>query len=149
MDNTAKLELTIDLSNKEQTAAFANLFLALAGQTQTFVVAEETSKITKKVDSPKKETPKQEPAKTVETPKQEPAKTVETPAAQAAAEEAPEEKKEAQTQIKIEDVRALLQTKVANHRDTIKEKLTSYGANNVTSLKQEYYQEFSDFLKAL
>lgn len=138
MDNTAKLELTIDLSNKEQTAAFANLFLALAGQTQTFVVAEETSKTTKKVDSPKKETPKQEPAKTVET-----------PAAQAAAEEAPEEKKEAQTQIKIEDVRALLQTKVANHRDTIKEKLTSYGANNVTSLKQEYYQEFSDFLKAL
>ena len=138
MDNTAKLELTIDLSNKEQTAAFANLFLALAGQTQTFVVAEETSKSTKKVDSPKKETPKQEPAKTVET-----------PAAQAAAEEAPEEKKEAQTQIKIEDVRALLQTKVANHRDTIKEKLTSYGANNVTSLKQEYYQEFSDFLKAL
>ena len=138
MDNTAKLELTIDLSNKEQTAAFANLFLALAGQTQTFVVAEETSKTTKKVDSPKKETPKQEPAKTVET-----------PAAQAAAEEAPEEKKEAQMQIKIEDVRALLQTKVANHRDTIKEKLTSYGANNVTSLKQEYYQEFSDFLKAL
>ena len=138
MDNTAKLELTIDLSNKEQTAAFANLFLALAGQTQTLIVAEETSKTTKKVDSPKKETPKQEPAKTVET-----------PAAQAAAEEAPEEKKEAQTQIKIEDVRALLQTKVANHRDTIKEKLTSYGANNVTSLKQEYYQEFSDFLKAL
>ena len=138
MDNTAKLELTIDLSNKEQTAAFANLFLALAGQTQTFVVAEETSKTTKKVDSPKKETPKQEPAKIVET-----------PAAQAAAEEAPEEKKEAQTQIKIEDVRALLQTKVANHRDTIKEKLTSYGANNVTSLKQEYYQEFYDFLKAL
>lgn len=138
MDNTAKLELTIDLSNKEQTAAFANLFLALAGQTQTFVVAEETSKTTKKVDSPKKETPKQEPAKTVET-----------LAAQAAAEEAPEEKKEAQTQIKIEDVRALLQTKVANHRDTIKEKLTSYGANNVTSLKQEYYQEFYDFLKAL
>ena len=138
MDNTAKLELTIDLSNKEQTAAFANLFLALAGQTQTFVVAEETSKTTKKVDSPKKETPKQEQAKTVET-----------PAAQAAAEEAPEEKKEAQTQIKIEDVRALLQTKVANHRDTIKEKLTSYGANNVTSLKQEFYQEFVDFLKAL
>ena len=131
MDNTAKLELTIDLSNKEQTAAFANLFLALAGQTQTFVVAEETSKTTKKVDSPKKETPKQEPAKTVET-----------PAAQAAAEEA-------QTQIKIEDVRALLQTKVANHRDKIKEKLTSYGANNVTSLKQEYYQKFYDFLKAL
>ena len=138
MDNTAKLELTIDLSNKEQTAAFANLFLALAGQTQTLIVAEETSKTTKKVDSPKKETPKQEPAKTVET-----------PAAQAAAEEAPEEKKEAQTQIKIEDVRALLQTKVANHRDTIKEKLTSYGANNVTSLKQEYYQKFYDFLKAL
>ena len=138
MDNTAKLELTIDLSNKEQTAAFANLFLALAGQTQTLIVAEETSKTTKKVDSPKKETPKQEPAKTVET-----------PAAQAAAEEAPEEKKEAQTQIKIEDVRALLQTKVANHRDTIKEKLTSYGANNVTSLKQEFYQEFVDFLKAL
>ena len=138
MDNTAKLELTIDLSNKEQTAAFANLFLALAGQTQTLIVAEETSKTTKKVDSPKKETPKQEQAKTVET-----------PAAQAAAEEAPEEKKEAQTQIKIEDVRALLQTKVANHRDTIKEKLTSYGANNVTSLKQEFYQEFVDFLKAL
>ena len=138
MDNTAKLELTIDLSNKEQTAAFANLFLALAGQTQTLIVAEETSKTTKKVDSPKKETPKQEQAKTVET-----------HAAQAAAEEAPEEKKEAQTQIKIEDVRALLQTKVANHRDTIKEKLTSYGANNVTSLKQEYYQKFYDFLKAL
>lgn len=134
MDNTAKLELTIDLSNKEQTAAFANLFLALAGQTQTSVVAEETSKTTKKVDSPKKETPKQEPAKTVETP------------AAHAAEEAPEKAQEA---IKIEDVRALLSTKVTDHRDSIKEKLTSFGANNVTSLKPEHYSEFVDFLNSL
>lgn len=49
----------------------------------------------------------------------------------------------------IEEVRALLATKVADNRTDIKAKLTEFKANNVTSLKEENYKEFMEFLNSL
>lgn len=49
----------------------------------------------------------------------------------------------------IEEVRALLAQKVADHRQEIKNKLTSLGAPNVTNLDPAKYIEFANFLKAL
>ncbi len=58
-------------------------------------------------------------------------------------------KKAAPAGIKIEDIRTLLAKKVAAHRGDIKTELTRLEANNVTSLAEEKYQEFMDFLNAL
>lgn len=61
-----------------------------------------------------------------------------------------EEPKPTETEsIKIEDVRALLAVKVADNRDAIKAKLSELKAKNVTTLKPEHYQSFSDFLNKL
>lgn len=51
--------------------------------------------------------------------------------------------------IKIEDVRSLVAKKVSAHRTDIKAELTRLEANNVTSLAEEKYQEFMDFLNNL
>lgn len=49
----------------------------------------------------------------------------------------------------IEEVRALLAQKVADHRQEIKNKLTTLGAPNVTNLDPAKYTEFADYLKSL
>ena len=74
------------------------------------------------------------PVAKVETPK--PVAKVETPK--------PEEKG-----IKIEDVRALTAKNVGTFRREIKAKLTELGAPNVTSLDENLYGTFMDFLNNL
>lgn len=49
----------------------------------------------------------------------------------------------------IEDVRAALAEKVNDHRETIKAKLTEFGAPSVTKLDPASYKAMYDFLKAL
>ena len=48
-----------------------------------------------------------------------------------------------------EQVRAILSTKVKNHREAIKEKLTSLGAKNVSTLAKTKYAGFVKYLKKL
>jgi len=52
-------------------------------------------------------------------------------------------------EITVKDIRALLSKKVEDHREEIKEKLTELGAKNVSSLDEENYEEFVDFLNDL
>lgn len=49
----------------------------------------------------------------------------------------------------IVEIRALMSTKIENSRDKIKAKLTSLGAANVTTLEEDCYIEFYNFLKSL
>ena len=51
--------------------------------------------------------------------------------------------------ITLDDIRPLLQKKVANNRDAIKDKLEEFGAKNATSLDENYYVEFHEFLEGL
>lgn len=51
--------------------------------------------------------------------------------------------------IKIEQVRDLLAQKVEKNREKIKAELVKLGAANVTSMKEENYQAFMDFLNSL
>lgn len=63
-----------------------------------------------------------------------------------------EEKKKEQKKdktIKIGDIRSLVSKKVNDHREDIKEKLSEYGAKNVTSLEEENYVDFYNFLNEL
>lgn len=51
--------------------------------------------------------------------------------------------------VSIEDVRAALTAKVNDHRETIRAKLTEFGAKSVTTLDPAKYQEMYDFLNSL
>lgn len=51
--------------------------------------------------------------------------------------------------ISIDEIRGLLSKKVSNFRTEIKSKLTEFGANNVTSLPEEKYSDFYEFLNSL
>ena len=53
------------------------------------------------------------------------------------------------TKIDIMEIRRIMKDLVQEHRDSIKEKLNSFGAKNVSTLKEENYQEFYDYLKSL
>lgn len=50
---------------------------------------------------------------------------------------------------KIADVRTKLSEKVNTHRDAVKAKLSELGAKNVSSMKEEDYPEFMEFLNGL
>lgn len=51
--------------------------------------------------------------------------------------------------ITLDLIRPLLQSKVQLNRDAIKEKLSELGASNATSLGEEHYPEFYQFLSDL
>lgn len=81
------------------------------------------------------------PAPAKKTVKTEPPAQVEKPA---------ETKPESETKVSIEQVRALVQTKAKNgHREAIKEILTEMGADNVSSLPADSYNEFFNRVNAL
>lgn len=61
--------------------------------------------------------------------------------------EAPEPAEE--TTITVKDLRALISKKVEEHRKEIKAKLEELGANNVSSLEEDDYEEFMEFLNDL
>jgi hypothetical protein len=69
---------------------------------------------------------------------------VEEPEADMQEEEAPTEEK-----INIATLRALTAEKAATHRAEIKEKLAELGAANVTSIPEESYNEYHDFITSL
>ena len=71
-------------------------------------------------------------------------------AAEAKAEPKPSKKEQtAEKAISIEDVRGALTAKVNDHRETIRAKLTEFGAKSVTTLDSSKYQEMYDFLNSL
>ena len=51
--------------------------------------------------------------------------------------------------ITLDHIRNTLQKKVANHRDAIKDKLVELGAKNATSLPEEHYVSFKNYLDSL
>ena len=73
-------------------------------------------------------------------------------AAEAEAEPGPQPSKKGpatEKAVSIEDVRAALTAKVNDHRETIRAKLTEFGAKSVTTLDPAKYQEMYDFLNSL
>jgi hypothetical protein len=60
-----------------------------------------------------------------------------------------EEEAPAEEKINIATLRALTAEKAATHRAEIKEKLAELGAANVTSIPEESYNEYHDFITSL
>lgn len=59
------------------------------------------------------------------------------------------EKEKEEGELTLTDVREMLSTKVEDHRDVIKVKMGELGAKSVSSLSEEHYQEFHEFLESL
>lgn len=51
--------------------------------------------------------------------------------------------------VTIEMIRAAVSAKAGTHRDQLRDKLTELGANRVTNLAPEHYEEFYSFINSL
>lgn len=137
--NQMEIKINFDASNPKNVEAL-NVFLkALSGESSEKEIPVVAPEVVEPKEVKKREKPKSEKAK-VEEPieKQEEKPEVEEPKS-----ESSEEK------ITLDMIRPLLQSKVQLHRDAIKSKLSELGANNATSLEEEHYSEFYDFLTEL
>jgi len=141
---TMKIEITIDLTNKIEVLAFSQLLEVLSTEKVSTpgLVQEATEQTTKKAEKPK-DKPKQE--KTTVVPEQE-----ETAKNQS---HLPEEKslksEKPNPGIDLITLRKMVSEKAATHRDAMKAKLSEMGSQNVSSLPEEHYSEFFNFLKGL
>ena len=89
-------------------------------------------------------------AKAKETKKAAEPKVEPKKAAEPKVESKPSKKEQtAEKAINIEDVRVALAAKVNDYRETIRAKLTEFGAKSVTTLDPSKYQEMYDFLNSL
>lgn len=61
-------------------------------------------------------------------------------------EPAPAQEESEDSAVTLDDIREAAKEKINKHRDAIKAKLTEYGANNISSLSSEYYEDFYVFL---
>lgn len=100
----------------------------------------------KEATRPVQESAKPEPKP---EPKQEVQKAESKPATKAKAEQKRPEEPKPDSDISISSIRALLSEKVGENREVIKAKLSTFGASNLTSLSEDAYDEFYEFLKGL
>lgn len=89
----------------------------------------------KPAPAPKAEAKPKAEVKPAPAPKTEPAQ------APAPAQEEPED-----SAVTLDDIREAAKEKINKHRDAIKAKLMEYGANNISSLSPEYFEDFYVFL---
>lgn len=141
-----ELRINVDVSNPNELSALTEL-LQVIGQRDSVPTSEEIKKI--QVVEPK-EVKASKPAKETKKAVSKPEPVIEEEVEEEEAEETVEEETtdEGPT-ITLDDIRPLLQKKVANNRDAIKDKLEEFGAKNATSLDENYYVEFHEFLEGL
>lgn len=145
--NQVELKINVDVSNPNELSALTEL-LQVIGKRDSAPTSEEIKKIPVvepkevKASKPAKETKKavSKPEPVIEEEIEEESETEET---------VEEETTDEGPTITLDDIRPLLQKKVANNRDAIKDKLEEFGAKNATSLDENYYVEFHEFLEGL
>ena len=96
---------------------------------------------------PKAETQPAPAPKTEAKPKAE-AKAAPTPTAEPAPKAEPTQVQEEpeDSAVTLDDIREAAKEKINKHRDAIKAKLAEYGANNISGLSPEYFEDFYVFL---
>lgn len=133
--NLVKIKVEVDASNVKHVQAL-NDFLNKIGDNDVNgieVKDEEVVSTTKNIFKEKNEKAKAEKTK-VKT---------------EVIEETEEVEEVAETTITTEDVRAIVKSKSAENREAIKDLLSKYGANNVTSLDKKNYEGFVSDMKKL
>lgn len=129
-----EIKMMVDLEDPNQLKAVTEFFSAMSGSAP----AESVTQKPADAKPPKKDKPTKVETH-VETQDNAGSGTKTEPKVETSGEEQP----------KIEEVRTWLNKKVDDHRDQIKKKLTSLGANNVSTLDPSHFAEFLTFLKGL
>ena len=146
------IKIQVELTVNEKTEAILNKLITFFSGLRSDAKVENTAENKKEqvaVKAQPAET-KAQPAETKVRPaetKAQPAETKAQPAetkAQPVANASSSEKKPS-----ITDIRKALVSKVNEHREVIKEKLNSFGVQNVTALQEDNYTEFYQFLTSL
>jgi len=136
--NHVKLEVSLDPSNSEHREAL-NFFLSVIGNKGTREVSVTNMKV---VDAETVSTKKVEKVEAKKIAEENTTKAVEEATKE-------EEKLASKSSVKIEDIRKVMSEKIEDNRDAIKAKLVEFKANNVSSLKEDQYSDFLEFLNSL
>lgn len=157
MMTNIKIEASIDATNAEHMLAAMAFLQAIGNLNQNAAKAIETDKpvVTTKPTTTKsttatklkteKSAPVEETPKKVDKPKEEPKQ--ETQSAPEYRQEKSEEGSKPKNDITV--IRKKLAEKVGTNRDAIKDKLTEFGAANVTTLDEKHFDDFFEFLEGL
>ena len=147
---TFKFESTIDLSNQAMAQALIH-FIATVSEVEVNSVSEvqnltptppaESIKPAKNVFKEKNEAAKAE--------KPEKAEKAEKPEKPVESEEKTQPGDGSDDEVNFDMVRSAMASKVEDHRAEIKKQMESYGAKNISSLPEDKYAEFYQFLKDL
>lgn len=144
-----KIELEIDLLQKDETAALSNLIQVLSKNENAGV---KEIPVQKPKAEAEETTKSEEPAKPKKTKKKKPTKAEEVKAE----EDAPETDGEEVTggeEVSFSDIRALMASKLQEGGEEVRSeciaKLSKFGAKTLPELKEENYAEFMDFLQNL
>lgn len=122
------IKIQVELTVNEKTEAILNKLITFFSGLRSDASAD--AKVENTTET------KAQPAET----KAQPAETKAQPVASASS----SEKKPS-----ITEIRKALVSKVNEHREVIKEKLNSFGVQNVTALQEDNYTEFYQFLTSL
>lgn len=142
------VSLTIDVANVKQVEALERLMRTLGDLPMVENLKTEPQKVMQVGPGPSTTvTEKATRSRKAKTPQ------VEEPEAEMAQCPSPadmqEEEAPAEEKINIATLRALTAKKASTHRAEIKEKLAELGAANVTSIPEESYNEYHDFITSL
>lgn len=153
-----KMEFTLELTDQKTVKAFANFLNTISGEAAPAV---QTAAAPAAEDAKaEEEMPTKSPAKRASRAKNQEAKApeaasnVEDKEAEAApsTEDAGEDVAETKTETKaapsvsLDDIRSNMSKKVADHREALQKKLKEFGAKNITTLPEDKYDEFNQFI---
>lgn len=150
----SKIKIVIDTESLNDVAQTIRMLQAIEGapakgstETEMEESEEEPAKEEKKPRQ-KKEKAKPEPVE--ETTEEQPEQEAETETEETV-EEQPEKKetKKTESSVTLDELRTLLSEKVGDHREIIKNKLKELDATSVSTLSEDKYQDFFNFLDFL
>lgn len=153
-----KFEMSLDIKDQKSVKAFADFLNIVAGSAPVEQTASE-AKEEAKADEPVKTAPKRASRAKAQTeakedtkapedinndtaPEKDEAGSAETKVADAVA----KEDNKAEPSVSLDDIRANMSKKVADHREALQKKLKEYGAKNITTLPEDKYDEFNQFI---
>ena len=158
-----KFEMSLDINDQKTVKAFADFLNIVAGAEPSVQTEQKTGEAKTDEPAPAKSTPaksrasraknpiQQEETQESKTASDESDKEEDTAGSTAnvaedvKAEPAKEEAKNAPS-VSLDDIRSNMSKKVADHREALQKKLKEYGAKNITTLPEDKYDEFNQFI---
>lgn len=157
-----KFEMSLDIKDQKTVNAFAKFLNTISGVGYDDMVGADQLVVATDAVSAKAEDemPSKSPAKRASRAKNQEAKAPEAasnvedkeadeaPSTGDVAEDVAETKTEtkAAPSVSLDDIRSNMSKKVTDHREALQKKLKEYGAKNITTLPEDKYDEFNQFI---